>query len=163
MPPTIRFRPITGDDRDFLFRVYAGTREEELAVVPWSDDEKHEFLQMQFAAQHQYYQEQFADAQFDVIVADDEAVGRLYVDRREEEHRIVDIALLPEYRGRGIGGRILKDLLDEATAAGKPVRIHVERNNPALHLYHRLGFLQTSDAGVYLLMEWTPIADARLD
>jgi GNAT superfamily N-acetyltransferase len=156
--PLVSFRSINDDDQQFLYELYASTRADELAVTPWSDEEKESFLRFQFNAQHQYYQENYADAEFDVVLADDRPVGRLYVDRREDEHRIIDIALLPDYRGQGIGGRIMQDLLDEAAAASKPVRIHVERFNPALRLYQRLGFEQIADTGVYYLMEWKPDA-----
>ena len=152
---SITFRPIRDDDREFLYRVYASTREEELAQTPWNDDEKQQFLQMQFTAQHTHYQKYHGDSQFDLILLDGEPIGRLYVQRGDDEIRIVDIALLTEQRGTGIGGGIMQDLLAEAAAADKPVRIHVEQNNPALHLYERLGFRKTGDTGVYFLMEWS--------
>ena len=125
-------------------------------VHVWDADEKEHFLRWQFDAQHKYYQENYPRARFDVILAGERPVGRLYVDRREDEIRIVDIALLPEHRGAGIGGWLMGELLAEADAAGVPVRIHVERNNPAMRLYHRLGFTETGDTGVYWLMERTP-------
>jgi predicted GNAT family acetyltransferase len=91
-----------------------------------------------------------------VIEMDGEAVGRLYVARWPEEIRIIDIALLPQHRNGGIGSSLLADLCREAAAAGKPVTIHVERFNPALGLYHRLGFVPIADKGVYLLLQWSP-------
>jgi ribosomal protein S18 acetylase RimI-like enzyme len=121
--------------------------------VPWDDAQKHTFLRMQYDAQDAWWRENYAQASFDVIVADGEPVGRLYVHRGESEIRIVDIALLPEYRGGGIGTRLLQDLVDEADAAGKSVTIHVERLNPALRLYERLGFSLAEDKGVHLLLE----------
>ena len=84
---------------------------------------------MQFNAQHSYYHDQFKQADFDIIEQDMLAIGRLYVDRREDEIRIIDIALLPEYRGKGIGGGIMRTLIDEATGANRSVTIHVEHNN----------------------------------
>ena len=152
----ISFRPITQEDEPFLCRLYASTREEELAVVPWSRAEKDAFLEMQFKAQHTYYQEQFKQANFDLVLLAGEPIGRLYLDHRRDELRIIDIALLPEYRRRGIGSRLLQQVLAEADTAVLPVRIHVEHNNPALKLYHRLGFRRIGDQGVYFLMEWTP-------
>jgi ribosomal protein S18 acetylase RimI-like enzyme len=154
LAPDLGFRPIAPADEEFLYRVYASTREEELAPVPWDDEQKEAFLRMQFAAQHSHYQEHYADARFEIVLAGEQPIGRLYVDRREDELRIIDIALLPEHRGRGIGGRLMRPLLEEAAAGGLPVRIHVERENPAMRLYERLGFRQTGDTGVYLLMEW---------
>jgi ribosomal protein S18 acetylase RimI-like enzyme len=153
---SIALRPARDDDQEFLYRVYASTREEELAVVPWSAAEKEEFLRMQFRAQDVHYRQHYADARYDVILLDGEPVGRLYVDRRDDEIRIIDIALLAEHRRKGIGGSLLRELLDEAAAAGKPVRIHVEHDNPAMSLYTRLGFVKVGDTGVYDLMEWRP-------
>lgn len=152
----ISFRPITDADLAFLSDLYGSTRADEMAVVPWAQEEKESFLRMQFEAQHTFYGEQFPEASFDLVLEDGEPIGRLYIDRREEEHRLIDIALLPEHRGKGIGGRLMSDVLAEAATVGKMVRIHVEQNNPAMHLYHRLGFQKVEDQGVYDLMEWRP-------
>jgi ribosomal protein S18 acetylase RimI-like enzyme len=149
------FRPVTEADLPFLFRVYASTRAEELAVTPWSDEEKAAFVAMQARAQHTDYQRNYGDADWLVIERAGDAVGRLYLDRREREHHIIDIAFLPEARGQGIGGALLCDLLDEAASAGKPMTIHVEKFNPAMRLYRRLGFVTAEDQGVYDLMRWT--------
>jgi ribosomal protein S18 acetylase RimI-like enzyme len=150
----IALRPIASADEPFLRSVYASTRQQELAVVPWDDAQKTAFLRMQFDAQHAYYQEQYAGASFDVILVDGQPGGRLYVERISDEFRIIDIALLPEFCNRGIGSSLLRQLQAEARAAGKPLRIHVERFNPALRLYERLGFRQVADRAVYLFMEW---------
>ena len=150
----ITLRPIRPDDLPFLSALYASTREQELAGVSWDAAQKAAFLQLQFNAQHAHYQEQFAGAAFDVILVDGQPAGRLYVNRAEDEMRIVDIALLPGYCNRGVGTTLLRGLQSEAAAGGRPLRIHVERFNPALRLYLRLGFSQIVDRGVYLFMEW---------
>ena len=153
----VTLRPVTPEDEAFLFEVYAAGRQEELAQVPWDDAQKKAFLTFQFNAQHQHYQSEFADANFHVILDDSAPVGRLYVDRRADEIRILDIALLPEHRGRGIGGALLGALLAEAEAAGKPVRIFVESHlSRTQRLLERLGFEQVEDRGVSVLMEWRP-------
>ena len=151
----ISFLPICAGDETFLYQVYASTRLDELAPLQWPEAEVTKFLKMQFAAQHKYYQESYTEASFELILLHDQPIGRLYIDRREEEIRIVDIALLPEYRSQGIGSALIKDLLKEAEANGKCVRIHVEKFNPALNLYKRLGFAPISDTEVYFLMEWS--------
>jgi GNAT superfamily N-acetyltransferase len=152
----VALRPATTDDEPFLARVYAGTRAAELATVAWTDEQKTAFVQMQFAAQAQYYREHYPNTTFDVIVLDGRPVGRLYVARWTAEIRIVDIALLPEFCNRAIGTTLVRELQAEAQAASKPLRIHVERFNPALRLYERLGFRQIEDKGVYLFLEWQP-------
>ncbi|MGH6635060.1 MAG: GNAT family N-acetyltransferase [Gammaproteobacteria bacterium] len=150
----LAFRPIGPDDQAFLLEVYVSTRREELALVDWDEDKKARFLQMQFAAQHRYYQDYYTDTDFLIILMDELPVGRLYLARWPGEIRIVDLALLSTHRNVGIGTRILRDMLAEATLAGKPVRIHVEKLNLALRLYERLGFTRIADKGVYWLLEW---------
>ena len=115
--------------------------------------QKQAFVGMQFDAQDRHYRQHYPRATFDVIVVDGQPCGRLYVNRSAEEIRIIDISLLPAFRGKGIGTLLLTGLLDEATAAGSTVSIHVERFNPAMRLYIRLGFSVVGDEGVYLLME----------
>lgn len=159
MQSTITLRPIQAGDGTFLLRVYAGTREAELALVDWTDEQKAAFVQMQFVAQHQYYQEHYTDTTWDLILVDEQPVGRLYVARWPEEMRIVDIALVAEHRNAGIGSMLLRDLQDEAGRVGKKLSIHVEQFNPAQHLYERLGFRRTLERGVYWLMEWMPSHD----
>jgi ribosomal protein S18 acetylase RimI-like enzyme len=149
-------RPASTSDRDFLLRVYASTREEELRLVDWSDEQKAAFVRQQFDAQDAYYREHYDPATFDVIEDDGTPVGRLYVARWEHEIRIMDIALVPEHRGRGIGTALLETLLDEAATTGKRLSIHVEVNNPARRLYERLGFSPVEERGVYVLMEAAP-------
>ena len=149
-------RPAGPDDAELLYRIYASTREDELAVVPWDGSAKEAFLRMQFAAQDRYYRANFPDASYDLIISGEEVLGRLYVDRGEAAWLVLEIALLPEHRRKGIGTRLLTDVLAEAEAAAKPVQMHVERFNPAQRLYDRLGFRQIADEGVYLRLEWKP-------
>lgn len=157
----VALRPIVADDAPFLQRVYASTREEELAAVPWSDERKAAFVAMQFAAQSAHYAQHYSGMSADVIVVDGEDAGRLLVARWAREIRIVDIALLPAFRGRGAGSGLLAELLDEATEMGKALSIHVERDNRAMRLYERLGFEPVGETGVYLRMEWEEADDRR--
>jgi ribosomal protein S18 acetylase RimI-like enzyme len=152
----LTFRRITDADLPLLARVYASTRADELARVPWSDEQKAAFLDMQFRAQHNHYQQYYPKADWLVTMRGGEDVGRLYIERWTREHCIIDIAFLPEHRGKGLGAALMRDLMDEAAAAGKAVTIHVEKFNPALHLYQRLGFVTEEDKGVYDLMRWRP-------
>lgn len=146
-------RPAGPGDAELLYLVYASTRQEELAVVPWDASAKEAFLRMQFKAQDTYYRATFPNASYDLIVSGDDVLGRLYVHRGESAWVVLDIALLPEHRGTGVGTKLLSEVVAEAAAAGKPVQVHVERYNPARHLYDRLGFSEIEDQGVYLLLE----------
>lgn len=149
-------RPASRADAELLFLIYASTREAELAVAGWDASVKEAFLRMQFAAQDANYRGTFPAASFDLIVSGAEVLGRLYVDRGEQAWTVLDIALLPQHHRKGIGTRLLRQLLAEAVTDGKPVRLHVERANPARRLYQRLGFEQLEDQGVYLLLECKP-------
>ena len=148
----VSLRPVEPADEEFLLRVYASTREDELALTDWTDEQKAAFVRHQFDAQDSHYSQHYPTATFDVVLVDGEPVGRLYVDRWPKETRIVDIALLPECRGHGVGG----ELIERIQAEGREVSIHVERFNPAQRLYARLGFVPEDAGPVYALMRWTP-------
>jgi ribosomal protein S18 acetylase RimI-like enzyme len=109
---------------------------------------------MQFAAQSAHYAQHYTGLTSDMILVGGEPAGRLLVARWAQEIRIVDIALLPAFRGRGAGSELLAELMDEATEMAKRLSIHVERENRALGLYERLGFKPVGETGVYLRMEW---------
>ena len=157
---SVKTRPICADDDAFLLRVYASTRSEEMALVPWTEAQREAFLKMQFTAQHQHYQSRYANARFEIILLDETPVGRLYVDRAEPEINILDITLLPEYRHRGIGTPMIKALMAEGQAARRAVRIYVDNFSPALRLFERLGFSRIGEYGYSYHMEWRPDREA---
>lgn len=144
------------DDQSFLLKIYSSTRQNEMALVDWSEDQKEAFLQMQFNAQRQYYADNYPGAQYQIILWDNQPIGRLYIHQRQSEIRIMDISILPEYQNKGIGSTILKGILSQGSLLNVPVTIHVEQFNPALRLYQRLGFQLREDRGVYLFLEWQP-------
>jgi GNAT superfamily N-acetyltransferase len=154
--PAVELRPVGPADEEFLCSVYASTRAAELAVTGWSDEQKAAFLRSQFDTQHRYYRENYRGAEFSVVRVADRDAGRLYVGRFAEEIRIIEIALLPEFRRCGVATRLIGTLIREAAGRGLPLRIHVERFNPALRLYERLGFHPVADRGVYLFLERPP-------
>ena len=159
MPEAVTLRRATQDDYAFMRQLYGLTREEEMKQFPFGEPEKVAFLDHQFAAQSQHYAKHYPTARFDIIEKGGERIGRLYVDVWPEEIRIVDIALMPEHRGAGVGTLLVTQVLDEARASGKSVSIHVEVFNPALQWYQRLGFRQVDTNGAYYLMRWQPGPD----
>lgn len=154
----IVLRPATSADRPLLLRVYASTRQQELAQVPFTPEQKAAFVEQQFAAQSAHYERHHGDSSFDVVEVGGEPAGRLIVSRRPQELLIVDVALLPRFRGGGIGTRLLAPVLAEADGRGAKVTIHVERFNPAQRLYRRLGFapVAADEQGIYQLWERPP-------
>lgn len=154
--PAISLRKIKEDDKAVLIRIYRSTREEELNQTPWSEEQKVWFIQNQFEAQHYHYQTYYAHADFWILMYNESVAGRLYVDL-SDQLRIIDIALLPEFRNQGIGASLFKDLQHYARAENLPVSIHVEQYNPAKNLYKRLGFVEKETVNsIYILMEWKP-------
>lgn len=152
----INFRSIEKTDFPFLKKVYRSTREEELNLTGWAEEEKIKFIEFQFNAQHSHYKNAYKGAEFNIIEWDKKDVGRLYIWETEQQIRIMDITILPKYRGKGIGTKILNNLIIESEETAKKINIHVEYNNPALKLYERLGFKKTDDTEVYFFMERMP-------
>jgi GNAT superfamily N-acetyltransferase len=156
MNPTVRqARP---QDREFLRRVYASTRAEELALTGWGADACAGFVSMQFDAQETHYQQHFPQAELGVVeICQGDArvpVGRLWVDRRVASVHVLDIAFLETYRGQGLGTACLRRLMAEAASRGVPLTIKVERFNSARRLYERLGFAEDGEHGMHVQMAW---------
>ncbi|HXB20471.1 MAG TPA: GNAT family N-acetyltransferase [Candidatus Solibacter sp.] len=152
----ITLRPAGDGDETFLLSVYASTRADELAQVPWSAEQKDTFLRMQFSAQKQHYAAQYPQARHDIIYLDQTPMGRLYLDRQAEGLHILDITILSQYRNSGIGSFLLGRIMDEARDVGKSVTIYVESFNPSLRLFERLGFRKDAEHGFQFLMKWSP-------
>jgi len=149
---SIVVRPALDGDRAFLMDVYRASRAEELAVLPWCEEEKAAFVAMQFDAQDRYYANTLPATERSVVLLDGQPIGRMYVDVDDERVLIVDIALLPEHRGHGIGSALLAGVLAEADRRRLPTSLHVEPHSRAQRLYRRLGFSVVEPGAVYDLM-----------
>jgi ribosomal protein S18 acetylase RimI-like enzyme len=155
----LKLRKIGETDTEFLMKVYRSTREPELDATGWDEDQKRKFIEFQFNAQHSHYKSAYKGADFLIIEQNGTDIGRLYVWRTEKQIRIMDIAILPEFRGKGIGTRLLSQFIQESDKSGKRINIHVEYYNPAINLYNRLGFKKVDDTGVYYFMERKPVTN----
>ena len=156
MESPISFRAIRPADEGFLLRLFASTRPD-VAVSNLGPQEKQQFLEMQFRAQTTHYEAKFSQADFLIVLAGKTAVGRISVDRSGDELRVIDIALLPQFRGQGIGTRLISDILAESQLTGKPVRLHVKKvDRRAIEFYGRLGFVKVGEIPTHQLMEWVP-------
>lgn len=144
------------EDEAFLFEVYASTREEELALTGWDAPTRAAFLQMQFKAMRRGYAEQFPKGQFSILLKEGFPVGRMVIDRADDAICLVDLALLPGYRGQGFGTFLMQGLVAEAAKMAKPITLHVFKGTRPVHWYERLGFLRVAEDGAYDRFEWQP-------
>jgi ribosomal protein S18 acetylase RimI-like enzyme len=154
--PPVSLRPEQPGDEGFLFEIYAGTREEELALTNWDQPMRRAFLIQQFNAMRQGYRGMFPSGEFQIIEVAGKVAGRMVIDRGGAEIRVVDLALLPAHRNRGVGTFLMRRVCAEAAEVRKPVRLCVLKNNRALHWYVRLGFVRTGEQGLYDDLEWRP-------
>ncbi|MGB2606770.1 MAG: N-acetyltransferase, partial [Candidatus Sulfotelmatobacter sp.] len=152
----VHLEPASPADESFIYATFASTRIEELSPTGWSDEQKEQFLRMQFEAQRRSYLRDLPEAEYTVIWRGSLAVGRLIVERTPSEIHIVDIALLTQFRKQGIGSILMRRMLGEAKQTGKSLRLFVEKFNPALRWYERLGFEVVSTGPIYLEMIWRP-------
>jgi GNAT superfamily N-acetyltransferase len=151
----LKLRSVTLADDPFLLSVYASTRADELAQVQWQEGQQEAFVKWQFDMQRREYDARFPDAEYDVIEIGDKPAGRIWIGRAENQIRLLDIALLPEFQNRGAGTILVKHLIDEAKATNKQLRHMVfVLNNDADRFYVRLGFVEIEDVGGYKHMEW---------
>jgi GNAT superfamily N-acetyltransferase len=141
------------EDDDFDLSVYASTRSDELSGLGWTPVQVDEFVRMQYRAQTLHYRHHYPDADFSVIAVDGQAAGRLIVAQSDDDLLIVDIALLPSYRSSGVGGAVVRQLVDEADDAGISVHCHVEQSNPAIGFWEHFGLVATRVDGAHILME----------
>ncbi len=154
MEMQVSLRPALAADKPFMQAVYASTRADEMALVPWTAELKAAFLDMQFQAQAVSYSNDYPRAEYYVIERAGRPAGRMIVNRSPHEILLMDIALLPEHHNAGIGTALIRDLQHEAMQGARALRLHVETFNPALRLYERLGFRSIAESGIYLEMEW---------
>jgi GNAT superfamily N-acetyltransferase len=153
----VTLRPLAASDDEFLLAVYSSTREEELDQANWETGQRESFLRWQFELQRREYDLRFPDARYEVIVVDDEDAGRIWVGEDDQQIRLLEIGLLPQFQNRGVGKLLLERLIDEAKSAGKPLRHMVfVLNNNAHRFYERLGFRMIEEFGAYKHMEWRP-------
>jgi len=150
---TISLRRLLPGDQEFLFQLYASTREQEFSALGWSAAQLETFLRMQFAAQQQWYATAYPGAEHQIVLLDAAPIGRMIVHTGERATTLVDISLLPAHRNRGIGGVLLRDLLERCGAARTKVKLQVLKKNPAARLYERLGFMKTGEDDLYFHME----------
>ncbi|QOC22937.1 GNAT family N-acetyltransferase [Wenzhouxiangella sp. AB-CW3] len=149
---TLKLRPESDADETFLEALYGTTRADEMALVQWPEAQVRQFVGQQFRAQRAHYRRHYPGAAFLVVEKDGQPIGRLYLHTTGRELRLMDILLLPEWRGHGLGRQLLAAVVRMAMDASLPVTLHVEPFNPARRWYQRLGFELLDERGVYWFM-----------
>lgn len=150
----VELKPITKDDEPFLYEVYVSTRRKEIDSWGWSVEQIQHFLEMQWCAQQTSYRQQFPEASHCIILSDDKYVGRLLTENLPEHHHLIDISILPNFQGKGVGTFLITQLQQKAKEENKSVILQVFQTNPARDLYERLGFQVMSADEIYLKMRW---------
>jgi RimJ/RimL family protein N-acetyltransferase len=157
----VTLRQVQPEDESFLAAVYGSTREQELAMTPWTAEQREAFIRFQFAAQLAHYRTEYPLAEHSVITLGEQPIGRIYIDRRESEIRILDITLLPRHRGQGIGTPIIRRVMDEAVRDSKNLSIELDSFEQSHQLFQRLGFKPTETTGFHTLFVWNPVVVAE--
>jgi ribosomal protein S18 acetylase RimI-like enzyme len=158
MPEAVELREACGDDLTFLFKLYCDVRGEEVSAWGWAEAQRDAFLRMQFEAQRRSYLAAYPESNSQIICCDNAAIGRMLVACTPNVMHLVDIALVAAYRNRGIGTRLIQQLMDDCARNNSALHLQVLQNSPALRLYRRLGFRETSSDPMYIQMAWEPAA-----
>jgi ribosomal protein S18 acetylase RimI-like enzyme len=151
----LHLRPERDEDAPFRFKLFCESRPAEFALLQLDPAVFEQLMRFQFHAQTVTYRANFPDARFDIIERDRAPIGHIVVNRPGTMLHIVDQAIVPELRNRGLGTAIMKALMDEATRNGLPVRLKVaSTNDPSMRLYRRLGFVPIRTEPLSIEMEW---------
>ncbi len=151
---SIALRSPEADDEAFLFEIYLSSRGDDLTAMGWDAERIRTFLETQYAAQQRFLKANYPQGEDRIIMLDTQPIGRIVVERNDQEIRVVDVALLPQYRNSGIGTYLIRELLTEAARLGKPFRTQVIRSSAALGLFERLGIVKIGETGSHYQMEW---------
>lgn len=140
----------------WLRELYASTRAEELAQVPWTEAMRRSFVDSQFSLQHTHYLAHYADAEFLAVERSGQPIGRLYLQRAAPCHLLIDIALFPATRGQGVGRALLEAAMADAASHDRALELSVHvGNGAARRLYARLGFRQYGETATHYAMRWS--------
>jgi GNAT superfamily N-acetyltransferase len=154
--PSITLRPAVEEDQDFLLTLFKSSRGDDLRGLGWEEERIGEFLELQYEAHQNFLNADHPTLDDQIVLADGTPVGRLAIEQRPNEIRVVDMSLLPDYRNSGTGALLIQELQTQAAAAKRPLRCQVIRFNRAVVLFERLGFRRTSETGSHFQMEWMP-------
>jgi len=153
----VTLRPESPEDEPFIRRLIYATIAGELGASQWPEPMRSHLLAVQYTARRQLHRANFPEAASYVVDAGGADAGWAVVTTMPHAVQLVEIMILPELRGRGIGTAVIRHVLATAAAAGKPVRLNVNvTNHSAVGLYQRLGFRRIEGDEVQHVMECLP-------
>lgn len=155
----VSLRPQTEADLPFVEELVIAVREDEPGFRHLLPDERVRLLKEQHQLQWSHYRKVFPAAHFLLILADGQPVGRFYLDHAADHLRVIELSILPDYQGHGIGRRLMETIQAEAARRRHPVRLSVVNGNPVERFYATLGFVRDGLNGSHLRMRWS--ADPR--
>jgi ribosomal protein S18 acetylase RimI-like enzyme len=155
MSQILTLRPVRADDHEFLSRLFYSVHSEKLNPTHLNAEEKHRLIGLMYQGFARHYSAIEPCADDRIVLVNNECIGRMILLQTREEIRLADLAILPQYRQRGIGSALIGQLQTESLISNRPLRLHVARFDRALRLYQRLGFYKIEVAEPYLHLEWT--------
>ena len=154
MSEILTLRPTRADDQEFLYRLFYSVHTEKLRLVPLGEEEKTKLVELMYQGFTRHYSSLAPVSDDRLILLNNESIGRMILLQTREEIRLADLAILPEYRKRGIGSALIGQVQTESMMSKRPVRLQVAQFDRALGLYRRLGFYKTDVEGPYIHLEW---------
>ena len=160
MSQILTLRPSRADDQEFLYRLFCSVHSEKLNLALLSVEERNRLIGLMYQGFAGHYSTIGPAADDRIVLLNNECIGRMILLQTREEIRLADLAILPQYRQRGIGTALIGQLQTESLMSNRPVRLHVARFDRASRLYQRLGFYKIDVEGPYLHLEWTKRFDS---
>lgn len=154
MKDKVKLRVALPEEEDILYSLFVSTRKSEFAILEWDEQQIEGLLRMQYDAQKAFYQQQFPNAKYEIIMYEGLGIGRLITEIQQEAIRLIDIFIIPEYRGRGICTALLREFQHVAAELRLPIELNVLMGNPAQRLYERCGFVVTGEVVPHVMMAW---------
>lgn len=154
MKDKVKLRVALPEEEDTLYSLFVSTRKNEFAILELDEQQIEGLLRMQYDAQKASYKHQFPNAKYEIIMYEGVGIGRLITEVQQEAIHLIDIFIIPEYRGRGICTALLGELQRIAVELRLLIELNVLMGNPAQRLYERCGFVVMDETSPYLLMIW---------
>jgi ribosomal protein S18 acetylase RimI-like enzyme len=136
----ISLRKQVDTDLIFIKRLFDEVKSYELNAGQWQDELRKQILDMQFSAHELHFKNNLSNGEDSIILFEGNPVGRLILDRSDNDINLADIIILPEYQGKGIGKFVIEKIINESDTSGKTITLIVSKNNRAMNLYSKLGF-----------------------